>query len=237
MRYGDAALTTMSSWHADQMANRLEARERIVADFMQMWIDDERRRRDQQGVAIRRGARHAFGADHCARARTVFDHHGGPMRAGDLFAQQAGQDVRSTARRIRDDHPDRPRRLLRPDIVTAQRWQQSYDTNGEEPSERNHPAHSKPWRQCRVWVFVVRRTGRCALALLRLDAGSIHQIADGGHFGGQARGKLFGRAGDDLEAGLTGLFVGIGAIEGGAAFLHQHRHDGRWGMRPARTAR
>jgi hypothetical protein len=46
-----------------QVANRLEARQWIVVHLSEMRIDHKRIPGDQQGVTIRRGARHSFGCD------------------------------------------------------------------------------------------------------------------------------------------------------------------------------
>src|SRR5215468_4777979 len=56
---------------AYELANGLEAGQRIVVQLSQMRGDKKCGRSDQQGAAVGRGAGYSFGSDDCTRTRAV----------------------------------------------------------------------------------------------------------------------------------------------------------------------
>ena len=94
-----------------EMADRLEALERIVVQLSHVGADNQIWRVDEQGIAVGRGARHGLGSDHGARSCAILDHDRRRLRAADLVRHQAGQDVAAPARCKRNDDLDRSRRL------------------------------------------------------------------------------------------------------------------------------
>jgi hypothetical protein len=80
--------------------------QRIEIDLSQMRSDEQIGRGDQQGAAVRRGARDGFGSDDRAGARAVLDHQGQPLGAADLLRQHAGHDVAGAAGGGRHDDLD-----------------------------------------------------------------------------------------------------------------------------------
>jgi hypothetical protein len=75
-------------------------------------IDDELRRRHQDGVAIMCRAGDSLGPDGVARARPVLYHDGLALLPADLIAEQPRQSIGTAARRGRNDDLD-CRRCLR----------------------------------------------------------------------------------------------------------------------------
>lgn len=71
-------------------------------------IDRERPRRDQQRIAVGRGARDDLGAYDLVRARAVVDDDVLPDPFGYLLARDAADCVDRAAGRRRDHQPDRP---------------------------------------------------------------------------------------------------------------------------------
>src|SRR5438132_898275 len=103
-----------------QVANRLEASPRIVVQLSHMRLDDNRRRDEQQGITIGRGARNSFGSNDIGRPRAVLNQHRQSLRPADLLGQQASLDVGGAARGERNDDLDRSRHL-RPCTRTGRR--------------------------------------------------------------------------------------------------------------------
>ena len=91
----------------DQIADRLEARQRIVVHLAQDRADDDAVVVDQQRVAVRRRARHRLGRDDAAGARPALDDDRLAFRAGDVIRQDADQKVDAAPGRNRDDDADR----------------------------------------------------------------------------------------------------------------------------------
>ena len=93
---------------ARELADWLEARQRVVIAPPQMRADNECRRGNQQRVAIGRGVGHGFGSDDCTCAGPVLNHDGYALGAADLLTQDAGEGVGGTARCQWNDNLDCP---------------------------------------------------------------------------------------------------------------------------------
>ena len=100
-------------WIARQQRDRREVRHQVVGQRIDRAVggvgaevpaDD--------GVAVRRGARDAGGADCAARARYIFHHQRLAERDAHPFAEVADDGVGRTAGRERHDHGDRPVRIV-----------------------------------------------------------------------------------------------------------------------------
>jgi hypothetical protein len=116
---------------ARQIADRLEARQRVVAELAQMRVDDELGRRDQQRVAVGRRACRRFGADGVAGAGPVLDHQCLPLRAADLVGEQPCQRVGAAAGGRRHDDLDGACRLGR----RGRDAQRARDTGSRDSTE------------------------------------------------------------------------------------------------------
>ena len=94
--------------------DRIEALHRIVGQRLeQAGVVRERARGHQKRVAVGRRARGELRADIAARARLVVDHHRLAPARLNFLADQPRQDVRTAARRERNDDGDGAARLLR----------------------------------------------------------------------------------------------------------------------------
>ena len=87
-----------------------KARQRIVVQFLEERMNDERIGGDQNGAAVRRGTRNEFGADDRSRARAIFD-HGRDAVAAHLLRQHANEKVGAAAGGVWNDESDGSRRL------------------------------------------------------------------------------------------------------------------------------
>src|SRR5262249_44090882 len=94
-----------------QMADRLEARERIVIDLAKVRIDDEGVAVDNERIAVGLGTRRRLIGDRGAAARAILDDDGRPVGLADLIAKEPGKNVGAAARWERNHDPDRSRRL------------------------------------------------------------------------------------------------------------------------------
>ena len=74
---------------------------------------EDRRRREEQRVAVGLGARRGFGADRALRAGLVLDHDGLLQVAAEIFADHAAEHVGRAARGIGHDQLDRTHRIFR----------------------------------------------------------------------------------------------------------------------------
>lgn len=117
-----------------QLANRLEAPQRIIAHLAQVRVDDERIGREQERVSIGRGACGCFRADNLARPRAVVDHDGHSLRSPDLLAEQASQSVGHAARRGRHDQLDCSRRLRPRAMCEGKEWERGSARAEMQPS-------------------------------------------------------------------------------------------------------
>src|SRR5437763_6761860 len=72
-----------------------------------MGRNEQKRRIDQQRVAIGRSTRNGFRADGRARARAALDNDRLSLGTANMLDQQAGNNVASTARRNGKDNLDR----------------------------------------------------------------------------------------------------------------------------------
>ena len=88
-------------------ADRLQARQRIVVELVQVRDDGERIVGDQERVAVGPGADHVAGADHRSRPRTVLDDHGRSLHAADRIRHDTCDHVGAAAGRVRNHDPDR----------------------------------------------------------------------------------------------------------------------------------
>src|SRR6184192_2187264 len=94
-----------------QLANRPEARQRIVVYLAQVRIDEEGIGGEQERIAIRRRACRRFRADDLARPRPIVDQDGCALRSPNLIPEQTRQNVGRTTRRGRNDELERSLRL------------------------------------------------------------------------------------------------------------------------------
>ncbi len=90
-----------------QIADRLEARERIKTQLLEAGIDDEGVGHDQQRASVRDRASDRLGADDRRRAGPILHHDGHASRLAYLIGQHPRERVGASARRKRDDDPDR----------------------------------------------------------------------------------------------------------------------------------
>jgi hypothetical protein len=134
-----------------QIADRLEARERIEVELAHVRIDENRRRTEKQRVAVRRGPGDDVGADHGARARPVLDHEGRALGAVDLLGHEARDDVGRSSGRIGIDELDgarlRQRALRRHRERDGRREAYERRTGGDTPHIPND--HRELLRRCR----------------------------------------------------------------------------------------
>ncbi len=88
---------------------------RIVGQFLveHRVEHDDRRRRDEQRVAVGLGAGHRLGADRALRAGLVLDDDGLLQVPAEIFADQAAEHIGGTARGIGNHELDRARRIFR----------------------------------------------------------------------------------------------------------------------------
>ncbi len=98
-----------------ELRDRSEIPERIKRHLLiKRRVHDQRPGRGyQQRVAIRHGFGDALGADIAGGAAHVLDHGRPAQGFGELVGHQTRDDVRWSARRKRDDHADRPLRIVR----------------------------------------------------------------------------------------------------------------------------
>ena len=74
---------------------------------------EDRRRREEQRVAVGLGTRRGFGADRALRTGLVLDHHRLFQVAAEIFADHAAEHVGRAARGIGHDQLDRTYRIFR----------------------------------------------------------------------------------------------------------------------------
>src|SRR5215468_11492324 len=108
---------------AYELANGLEAGQRIVVQLSQMRGDKKCGRSDQQGAAVGCSAGYSFGSDDCTRTRAVLGQKGDALSTADLLTQNTSKDVGGAASgvwndkldssRVCDDAPVSPRRIER----------------------------------------------------------------------------------------------------------------------------
>ena len=91
-----------------QQADRLEAGQRIVAQLLEVGMDDERVGDDPKRVAVRHGAGGGFDAEHGRGAGTVFDDGCDAVRLRPLFCDHAGQYITAATSGKRHDEFDLP---------------------------------------------------------------------------------------------------------------------------------
>ena len=115
---------------ADEVADRLETRQRIKVQLSQMRRDHQVGRGDQQGVAVRRRARDRLGSDDRTGTRAVLDHHRPPLGLADLLGKHAGHDVAGAASGRRHDDLDG---CLGPSRMAKQRHEK-YGNSAEDNS-------------------------------------------------------------------------------------------------------
>jgi hypothetical protein len=124
---------------AHEVADRLEARDRIVVHLAQVRIDDDRVAVDHQRVTVGRGARDRLIGDRGAATGAVLDDHRRPVRLVDLFAQEARKNIGTASRRKRHDDPDRACGLLRHSGHVIDR---EYRDDGERQERKSHHLES-----------------------------------------------------------------------------------------------
>ncbi len=91
-----------------KLADRGEVLERIVGDrLVEAWIDGVSAGREQDGVAVRIGARRQAHADIAAAAAAVLDDERATHRVLQRRRHEARDDVGGAARRVGDDDPHR----------------------------------------------------------------------------------------------------------------------------------
>jgi hypothetical protein len=94
--------------------DRLEGRQRIVADLVEQGLVDGQRARggDQDRVAVRLGAGHGRRPEIAARAGLVLDHEAVPEVIGHALQHDPADDIARAAARERHDDPDGPARVI-----------------------------------------------------------------------------------------------------------------------------
>jgi hypothetical protein len=103
-------LTAASDGFAARMSSLATLLERIDRHpRVKMRIDPEQRARsEQQRVAVRRRVGDQFAGEVAVRAGAILHHYRLPEPRCQRLSDEAGDDVGRTARRERDEEPDRP---------------------------------------------------------------------------------------------------------------------------------
>ena len=121
--------------HGRDEAHRREILHRIVVELGVKALADGERRRDQDDrVAVGSGSGRGFGSDISTRPAAIFRHHGLAETRGHPFRDKTAEDVRTAAGREGQDEADR---LARPGTARLGRCR---------PRHKGGPEH-RPWQE------------------------------------------------------------------------------------------